>query len=116
MAATLLLSPPLEARMPRSTFRYVEPAQVAIDGVSAQGMTIRAATGRTLGRLKGFIIDAAEQHIRYFCVRRRGPFGSVRVLPFSTPCVDLDARAIEIDINDQQLRQLRGLSPEVLLA
>ena len=102
--------------MPRSTFRYIEPSEVAIDGVPAEGMTIRAATGRSLGRLKGFIVDTAEQQIRYFVVRRRGPFGKVRLLPFSMPCVDLDARAIEIDVNDQQLRQLRGLSPEVLVA
>lgn len=102
--------------MPRSTLRYVEPAGVAIEGVPAEGMTVRAATGRTLGRLKGFIVDAAEQHIRYFVVRRPGPFGKPGVIPFSSSRVNFDDRAIEIDVNEQQLRQLRDLPPDILFA
>jgi hypothetical protein len=30
--------------------------------------------------------------------------------------VDLDGRAIEVDLNDQELWQLRSLSPDMLLA
>jgi hypothetical protein len=101
--------------MPLSPFRFIEPAQVAIEGVSTEDMTVRAATGRKLGRLCGFIVDAAEQQIRYFVVRRPGLFGKQRLLPFAMPRVDLDRRAIEIDVNDQQLLQLRDLSPEVLV-
>ncbi|HVH27680.1 MAG TPA: PRC-barrel domain-containing protein [Vicinamibacterales bacterium] len=102
--------------MPASTFKYIAAAGVAIEGVPTEGMTIRAATGRALGRLGGFIVDAAEQHIRYFVVRRPGLFGKTGVLPFSIPRVDLDGRAIEIDVNDQELRQLRNLSPDALIA
>jgi hypothetical protein len=101
--------------MPASPFRYIAPADVTIEGVPTEGMTIRAATGRALGRLEGFIADA-EQHIRYFVVRRPGLFGKRGVLPLSTPRVDLDGRAIEIDLNDQELWQLRGLSPDMLIA
>jgi hypothetical protein len=102
--------------MPASTLKYIEPANVTIEGVPTEGMTIRAATGRALGRLRGFIVDAAEQHIRYFVVRRPGLFGKTGVLPFSMPRVDLDRRAIEIDVNDQELWQLRNLSPDALIA
>ena len=43
-----------------SSFRYVEPRDVVIEGVPAAGMAIRAATGRALGRLRGVIIDTTE--------------------------------------------------------
>jgi hypothetical protein len=78
-------------------------------------MTIRAATGRALGRLAGFVVDAAEQHVRYLVVRGSGLFAKTRLLPYSTPRVDFEHRVIEIDVSDQQIRQLRDFTPKVLL-
>jgi hypothetical protein len=100
----------------RSSFQYVEPDHAEIEGVPAAGMTIRAATGRVLGRLRGFIIDAAEQHVRYFVVRGSGLFAKTSLLPFSMPRVDFDRRVIEVDVSDQQIRQLRDFTPAALLA
>ena len=96
-------------------FKYLEPDDVVIEGISAAGMKIRGA-GRGLGRLRGFIIDSAEQHVRYLVVRGSGLFDKPRVLPFSMPRVDLDRRVIEVDVSDQQLWQLRDLTPDALLA
>lgn len=98
-----------------SSFHYVEPESVSIEGVPAAGMTIRATTGRALGRLVGFVVDAAEQHVRYLVVRGSGLFAKTRLLPFSMPRVDFDHRVIEIDISDQQLWQLRDFTPKALL-
>ena len=98
-----------------SSFQLVEPEDIVIEGVPATGMTIRAATGRALGRLRGFVVDAAEQHIRYLAVRGSGLFPKTRLLPFSMPRVDFDRRIIEIDVNDFQLWQLRNFTPEALL-
>ena len=98
-----------------SSFQLVEPEDAVIEGVPATGMTIRAATGRALGRLGGFVVDAAGQHIRYLAVRGSGLFAKTRLLPFSMPRVDFDRRIIEIDITDQQLWQLRDFTPEALL-
>jgi len=96
-------------------FQYVAPDDVVIEGIPAAGMTICAATGRALGRLRGFIIDAAEQHIRYLVVRGSGLFAETRLLPFSLPQVDFNRRVIEIDVSDQQLWQLRHFTPQALL-
>ena len=98
----------------QSSFQYVEPENVVIEGVPATGMTIRAATGRALGRLSGFVVDAAEQHIRYLVVRGSGLFAKTRLLPFATPRVDFEHRIIEIDVSDQQLWQLRDFTPKIL--
>ena len=98
-----------------SSFQLVEPKDVVIAGVPATGMTIRAATGRVLGRLGGFVVDVAGQHIRYLAVRGSGLFAKTRLLPFSMPRVDFDRRIIEIDVTDQQLWQLRDFTPKALL-
>ena len=98
----------------QSSFQLVKPDDIVIEGVPATGMTIQAA-GRALGRLGGFIVDSAEQHIRYVVVRG-GLFAKSRLLPFATPRVDIDRRVIEVDVSDQQLWQLRDFTPDALLA
>lgn len=99
-----------------SQYQYIAPADVIIEGVPATGMTICAATGRAVGRLRGFIVDATERHIRYLVVRGSGLFAKTTLLPFTLPRVDFDRRTIRVDVTDQQLWQLRDFTPETLLA
>lgn len=99
-----------------SEFRYIAPSDVIIEGVPATGMTICAATGRAVGRLRGFIVDATERHIRYLVVRGSGVFAKTTLLPFAMPRVDFDRRTIRVDITDQQLWQLRDFTPDAILA
>jgi hypothetical protein len=99
-----------------SRFQYIAPAGVLIEGVPAGDMTICAATGRAIGRLRGFIVDATERHIRYLVVRGSGLFAKTTLLPFAMPRVDFDRRTIRVDVTEQQLRQLRNFTPEALLA
>ena len=99
----------------KPTFQLIEPAGVVIDGQPSDGMTIRVA-GRTLGRLCGFIVEPAQQQIRYLVVRASGLFGRSTLVPFAEPRVDVEHRAIEVDIDEGVLRQLRHFTPEQLLA
>lgn len=99
-----------------SQFEYIEPVDVVIEGIPAADMTICAATGRAIGRLRGFIVDATERHIRYLVVRGSGLFGKTTLLPFAMPRIDLDRRTIRVDVTDQQLWQLRDFTPQALLA
>jgi len=99
-----------------SRFEYITPADVVIEGVPATEMTICAATGRAVGRLRGFIVDATERHIRYLVVRGSGVFAKTTLLPFSMPRVDFDRRTIRVDVSDQQLWQLRDFTPDAILA
>ena len=99
-----------------SHFQYIAPDDVVIEGVPAAEMTICAATGRAVGRLRGFIVDGAERHIRYLVVRGSGLFAKTTLLPFATPRIDVDRRTIRVEVSDQQLWQLRDLTPEALLA
>ena len=106
---------PIAHDMPmESVFQLIEPDDVIIDGSPSAGMTIRAA-GRPLGQLSGFVIDRAEQEIRYMVVRASGLFKRSRLVPFATPRVDVEGHAIDLDIDERELRQLRNFTPEQLL-
>lgn len=98
-----------------SGFRLVKPDDVVIAGLhSADDMTIRAG-GRTLGQLGGFVIERSHFRIRYLLVRASGLFEKSTLVPFADPRIDVDARAIEVDIDDRELTQLRNFTPQHLL-
>ena len=99
-----------------SHLEYIEPDEVVIEGIPATGMTICAATGRAVGRLRGFIVDATERHIRYLVVRGSGLFAKTTLLPFTMPRIDFDSRTIRVEVTDQQLWQLRNFTPDTILA
>ena len=101
--------------MESSSFELLEPANVTIAGAPSTGMIIRAATGRTLGRLCGFVVESAQQQIRYMVVQASGLLGKTTLIPFSAARVDVDGRAIEVDVDDHDLWLLRNLSPDQLL-
>ena len=104
---------PLEAM--ECEFQVVKPDEVVIAGLPAADMTICAA-GRTLGRLSGLVIDRAHSRICYLIVRASGLFAKSTLLPFAEPRVDVEARAIELAIDEQQVWQFRNFTPEQLLA
>jgi hypothetical protein len=97
------------------TFELIGPANVEIAGLPSAEMTICAA-GRTLGRLSGFIVEGAQHQIRYLVVRASGFLGRATLVPFLEPRVDVEHHAIEVDVDERVLRQLRHFTPEQLLA
>src|SRR4029078_6333754 len=93
-------------------FELLEPANVTIAGAPSTGMIIRAATGRTLGGLRVFVVEAPHQQIRYLIVRASGLFGKTTLIPFSAPRVDVEGRAIEVDVDHRDLCLLGNLTPD----
>ena len=95
-------------------FQLVKPDAVVIDGMPTGHLTIRAC-GRTLGRLRGFIVEGTQQQIRYLVVRA-SLFARSTLIPFTDPRIDIDAGVIDVDIDEQDVRQLRNFTPEHLLS
>jgi hypothetical protein len=98
-----------------SMFELIKPTDVEIAGLPSADMTICAA-GRTLGRLSGFVVERAQRQILYLVVRASGVFGRSMLVPFSEPRVDVEHHAIEVDVDEHVLWQLRHFTPEQLLA
>ena len=73
-------------------------------------MTVWAATGRRIGRFNGFVLDPAEQCVRYVAVCASRFSGKTTLLPFSGVRIDADRHAIEVDVDDQELQRFRGFS------
>ena len=96
-------------------FQVVKPEEVVIAGLPSKDLTICAA-GRTLGRLRGFVIDRAQQRICYLIVRASGLFAKSTLLPFAEPRVDVAAHSIELAIDEHEVWQFRNFTPEQLLA
>jgi len=96
------------------TFQLISPKDVEIAGLPSAGMTILAA-GRTIGSLSGFIVDRAQQNIRYLVVRAAGLFGRATLIPFAEPRLDREHRTIEVSVAEQELQQLRHFTPDHLL-
>ena len=90
------------------TLQYFESTRIA--GLPGDRLIVRTATGRVLGRLRGLIIDPVNQHLRYLVVRASGLFSKARLVPAVTPRVDFDDRAIEIDVQDMDLRAVHNLT------
>ena len=101
--------------MESSPFELLEPAKVTIAGGPSAGMIIHTATGRTLGQLGGFVVESADQQIRYLVVRATGLFGKTTLIPFSAARLDVEGRAIEVDVDDRDLWLLRNFTPDQLL-
>ena len=99
--------------METPTLQYFERAQVA--GIPGNSITVRVADGRVLGRFRGVIIDPINQHLRYLVVRASGWFGKTTLVPVDSPRVDLAGRAIEIDVNDNDLWTVHNFTLEKAL-
>lgn len=94
--------------METSTLEYFESTRIA--GLPGEKLIVRTATGRVLGHLRGLIIDPMNQHLRYLVVRASGWFSKATLVPAVTPRVDLEDRAIEIDVQDMDLWAVQNLT------
>jgi uncharacterized protein YrrD len=83
--------------------RYLDPSQAAVLGMRCDGMTVRAATGRALGTLQGFIVDPAARQLRYFVVKKSGWFTDRQLLPVVDARVNVDDHAIELLGDEEDL-------------
>ena len=81
--------------------RYIDPQQVAIEGMRPEAMTIRGTAGKFLGTLQGFVIDAVTEQLRYLVVRTSGVIARTALLPFELARVDVAKGSIEVAADEQ---------------
>jgi hypothetical protein len=101
--------------MAQQAFQYVAPNGVIVDGIPTEGMEVRAASGRHIGRFNGLVLDPAQQCVRYVVVRPSGQLARATLLPFSIVRLDVDHGEIEIDVDDREIRKFRDFSLDEVL-
>ena len=84
-----------------AALRYIDPQQVAIEGMRADAMTIRGTAGKLLGTLQGFVIDAVTEQLRYLVVRTSGVLTRTALLPFELARVDVAKGSIEVAADER---------------
>ena len=77
--------------------RYIDAGHVEGRADDLSGFDVVTWTGRKLGALDGLIVDPPERQIKYFVVYDGG-FGRRRLVPVSSARLDLDRRAVEVDL------------------
>jgi sporulation protein YlmC with PRC-barrel domain len=77
--------------------RYIDAGHVEGRADDLSGFEVVTEAGEKLGALDGLIVDPPERRIRYFVVHP-GWFGRRRLVPVSSARLDLDRRAVEVDL------------------
>ena len=91
-----------------SCLRYLDPLQVAVEGLRCNDMRVAASNGRTLGSLSGFIIDPVARQLKYFVVCGRGWWGKrTSLIPAESAQIDLSDRLIRLNADEDELRRRR---------
>ena len=77
--------------------RYIDAGHVEGRADDLSGFEVVTEAGRKLGALDGLIVDPPERRIKYFVVYPGG-LGRRRLVPVSSARLDLDRRAVEVDL------------------
>jgi hypothetical protein len=111
MASMLLLdearSSIMAPKQEETAFRYIDPQQVAIEGMRPEAMTIRGTAGKLLGTLQGFVIDSVTEQLRYLVVRTSGVIARTALLPFDLARVDVAKGSIEVAADERDFHSTR---------
>jgi hypothetical protein len=89
-----------------TTLRYLDPQQVAIQGMRPEAMTIRGTAGKLLGTLQGFVIDTVTEQLRYLVVRTSGVLARTALLPFELARVDVAKGSIEVAADERDFHSV----------
>ena len=101
--------------MESSPFELLEPANVTIAGAPSTDMPSAPPQDARSGDSVVSWSSRRTSSIRYLVVRASGLLGKTTLIPFSAARVDLEERAIEVDVDDRDLWILRNLTPDQLL-
>jgi hypothetical protein len=110
--STVVANPFAEPNSTTTPLEYVDPSNVNVDGTSCAGMTIRAATGKVLGDLHGFLIDPIARQLRYLVV---GGIERTGLLPFCPARIDQAKHEIEVGADEHDFRGAREVFPALRL-
>jgi 7-keto-8-aminopelargonate synthetase-like enzyme len=94
-----------------TSLRYIDPHNVAIEGMRPEEMTIRGTAGKLLGRLQGFVIDPVTEQLRYLVIRTSGVIARTALLPFELARVDVARGMIEVAADERDLRSTQEFFP-----
>ena|SRR5688572_7505356 len=98
----------MNTNSPSAQLQYLDPSKVEIGGQPCAGMTVRAATGTTLGDLNGFLVDPIGKRLRYLVVRT---LKHTRFLPFAAARVDTTHGTIEVTSDERDFCRARDVFP-----
>jgi len=93
-----------------SNLRYIAAEHVDPPAGRLDGTILVSPSDESVGRLDGMIIDPIERHVRYFVVRSRSWLKTrLQLVPAAPARLDSEHKTLHVDINVEDLPQLREI-------
>jgi len=93
-----------------SNLRYIAAEHVDTPAGRLDGTILVSPSDESVGRLDGMIIDPIERHVRYFVVRSRSWLKTrLQLVPAAPARLDSEHKTLHVDINVEDLPQLREI-------
>jgi len=93
-----------------STLRYIAAEHVDTPAGRLNGTVLVSPSDETVGTLDGMIIDPIDRHVRYFVVRSRHWLKThLHLVPATPARLDSEHKTLHVDINAEDLPQLREI-------
>ena len=93
-----------------SNLRYIAAEHVDTPAGRLDGTILVSPSDESVGRLDGMIIDPIERHVRYFVVRSRNWLKTrLQLVPAAPARLDSEHKTLHVDINVEDLPQLREI-------
>jgi PRC-barrel domain len=96
-----------------STLRYIAAEHVDTPTGRLDGTVLISPSDEPVGTLDGMIIDPIERHVRYYVVRSRNWLKTrLHLVPATPARLDSEHKTLHVDINADDLPQLREIRPD----
>lgn len=93
-----------------STLRYIAADHVDTPAGRLDGTVLMTPSEEPVGTLDGMIIDPIARHVRYFVVRSRNWLKTrLQLVPAAPARLDSEHKTLHVDINAEDLPQLREI-------
>jgi hypothetical protein len=99
----------------RSDLRYLDAERLDTSEGRLDDVLVVSPSHATLGKLDGVVVDPCRRQVRYYVLERAGWFSSRHyLLPLGTARLLPDRRAVEVDLETDEIGKLEQVDPSDL--
>ena len=98
-----------------SDYRYIDAERLDSTAGRLEDVVVVSPSNDRLGKLDGVIVDPAHRQVRYYVVESQGWFWSRHyLLPLGPARLIRDRRALEVDVDADDITRLEQVDPNSL--
>jgi hypothetical protein len=99
----------------QSDLRYLDAERLDTSAGRLDDVLVVSPSHATLGKLDGVVVDPSRRQVRYYVFERAGWFSSRHyLLPLGPARLLPDQRAVEVDLESDEIGKLEQVDPAAL--